>query len=101
MIQLVFYFSLVNPEDGFSVVLRAKTDIYEGEEISIQYVPSSLGQPGRQMELSNEWYFQCDCPRCSDTSEFGTFVSALKCCECSEGLILPESTQPNVTWRCR
>ena len=53
------------------------------------------------MELWSNWYFQCDCPRCTDTSESGTFVSALKCCECHEGLILPETTHLHSTWRCR
>jgi len=91
----------VNPEDGFTVVLRAKRDIFEGEEITIQYVPPTLGNPKRQLELWNEWFFECDCSRCSDTSEFGTFVSALKCFECHEGLILPELSSFGSAWRCR
>jgi len=91
----------VNPDEDFSVVLRAKRDILEGEEITIAYVPPTQGQPYRQMELYNEWYFECECSRCIDTTEFGTFVSALKCKECSEGLILPENAHIGSTWRCR
>ena len=88
----------VNPTCGFSVVLRAKREILEGEEVTIQvqsylallsaqcerahaqYVPPSLGQPARQHHLAESWYMECDCKRCEDASEFGTFVSAVKVC---------------------
>ena len=79
----------VNPDD-FSVVLRARKSILEGEEITISYVPPVYGLPKRKLYLASDWYFDCSCSRCSDVTEFGTFVSALKCSSCSEGLILPE-----------
>ena len=78
------------------MVLRAKREILEGEEVTIQvqsylallsaqcerahaqYVPPSLGQPARQHHLAQSWYMECDCKRCEDASEFGTFVSAVK-----------------------
>ena len=41
------------------------------------------------------------CPRCVDPTEFGTFVSALKCNSCSEGLVLPHSSEEGSVWRCR
>ena len=91
----------MNPNDGFSVVLRAKREILEGEEVSIQYVPASLGQPQRAVSLASVWCFECACARCSDPSEFGTYVSALKCQECHEGLILPEQAGLGAAWRCR
>jgi len=90
----------VNPKD-FSVVLRARRKILEGEEITISYIPPFIGQPRRRMEISNEWYFTCRCPRCVDPTEFGTFVSALKCNSCNEGLVLPHSSEEGSVWRCR
>lgn len=33
------------------------------------------------------------CARCADNTEFGTYVSALKCSNCREGLILPETVE--------
>ena len=84
-----FLFISVNPED-FTVVLRARQNILEGEEITISYVPPVYGLHKRKLDLANEWYFDCSCARCSDVTEFGTFVSALKCSNCREGLILPE-----------
>ena len=95
---VIIYHVSVNPSCGFSVVLRAKREILEGEEVTIQvqsylallsaqcerahaqYVPPSLGQPARQHHLAQSWYMECDCKRCEDASEFGTFVSAVKVC---------------------
>lgn len=90
----------VNPKD-FSVVLRARRQILEGEEITINYLPPVYGVPKRKLEIANEWYFNCQCSRCVDVTEFGTFVSALKCSHCREGLILPENAQGGSLWRCR
>jgi hypothetical protein len=87
-----FLFISVNPED-FSVVLWARKNILEAEEITVSYVPSFYGIPKRKLNLANEWYFDCSCARCSDVTEFGTFVSALKCGSCREGLILPEDKE--------
>ena len=83
----------MNPAD-FTVVVKAKREILEGEEITINYIPPVYGQPKRKQELASEWYFTCRCARCSDISEFGTFVSAVKCSNCREGLILPEDSMP-------
>ena len=85
----------------FSVVLRARREIVSGEEITIQYVPVSLGQPARGSLLSSGWHFLCHCPRCLDVTEFGTFVSAIKCSRCREGLILPGHSDRPGLWRCR
>ena len=85
----------------FSVVLRARREIVSGEEITIQYVPASLGQPARGSLLSSGWHFLCHCPRCLDVTEFGTFVSAIKCSQCREGLILAENSSQRQVWRCR
>merc|ERR1712243_106890 len=48
-----------------------------------------------------DWSFQCRCLRCCDVSEFGTFLSALQCSSCREGLILPEALDKDSLWRCR
>jgi len=90
----------VNIED-FSITLRARRRIEEGEEITISYLPSIFGVPKRKTHLEEEWYFQCRCARCMDVTEFGTYVSALKCSHCQEGLILPENCNKDCLWRCR
>jgi len=87
--------------DDFSVTLRARRLIEEGEEITISYLPTIFGVPKRKTHIEEEWYFQCRCTRCSDVTEFGTYVSALKCIHCNEGLILPENLDKDSLWRCR
>jgi len=90
----------VNPDD-LSVVLRAKKEIAEGEEISINYIPPIYGQPHRGAYIREDWYFNCQCLRCQDVTEFGTMVSAVKCADCREGLILPDTNKKGSVWSCR
>ena len=51
-------------------------------------------------------FFTCQCPRCSDPSELGTFSSALWCLKCAKGKkdkgkVLPSDTKNiEAAWRC-
>jgi len=90
----------VNPDD-FSVVLKAKRKIEEGEEVTINYSHPIYGVPKRKLILNSKWFFTCRCPRCCDVTEFGTNVSALKCIHCREGLILPDTQEIDSSWQCR
>ena len=88
----------VNPED-YSVVLRARKKIQEGEEITRSYVPAVYGEPKRKQDLWKDWGISCCCKRCEDVTEGGTFVSAIKCRGCGEGLITPEnSSEGNINY---
>jgi len=90
----------VNPDD-LSVVLRAKKKISEGDCITRSFVPAVYGLPKRKHDLSHDWGVTCHCERCSDVTEFGTFVSAVKCGVCGEGLILPQDNNHGSLWKCR
>ena len=68
----------------------------EGEEITRNYVPAVYGVPKRKLLLTNNWSISCSCERCSDVTEFGTFVSALKCSSCREGLVVPENEKEGI-----
>ena len=76
-----------------SVLLRAKRGLEAGEEITVCYTDPWVGQPARKIKLRRTWCFDCSCPRCSDVTEFGTNISALKCSSCREGLVLPETSR--------
>lgn len=69
----------------------------------MNYLNIMCGQPRRRTHLSNTWFFDCACPRCSDVTEFGTNLSAFKCESCCEGLILPNTTDLgiNLVKRCQ
>jgi len=90
----------VNPED-FSVTLRTRKNILEGEEIRVCHISPIYGHPRRREKLKEKGIFNCRCPRCLDVTEFGTLTSAVRCGDCREGLILPVSGEEGALWRCR
>lgn len=55
----------------------------------------------RLVSIEDVAHFSCSCVRCSDPTEKGTFVSAIKCFECGESYLLPiNSLDPNSFWKC-
>ena len=71
---------VTNPAAGMK--LRAKTVIRAGEQLTMRYttITTALSPVWTRRQLiSTEWMFDCCCPRCQDTSDLNTFLSALKC----------------------
>jgi len=55
----------------------------------------------RRDHLKESKFFDCTCVRCSDPTELGTYAGALKCPQCSTGVVL--STAPldrDADWHC-
>ena len=50
------------------------------------------GNVRRRTDIKKYWFFDCACPRCSDPSELGTFMSAIRCNACRNGYLLPENS---------
>ena len=46
----------------------------------------------RRTDIKKYWFFDCACPRCSDPTELGTFMSAIRCNACRAGYLLPENS---------
>jgi hypothetical protein len=67
--------------------VRAQTEIKENEEITTRYFGPWEGQPSRQLKIQENWKFLCNCPRCKDPSDLGTYFSAIKCLDCSDQLL--------------
>jgi len=90
---------IVMPDDR--LVLRAKTDIKEGEEVTIQYISFLFGNSRRREEILSCWMFECCCERCSDLTELGSYLSAVLCQSCG-GIVLPKNNDIACEeWRCR
>ena len=90
----------LNPK-SLSMYVRARSNIRKGEEISVQYLSALSGNFKRRKKIRDEWYFDCECRRCSDPTECGSYVSALKCDSCSSGNVLPiDSLEYNSKWKC-
>lgn len=68
--------------------------IKKGEHLSICYSDALWGTDNRQNHLLQTKMFKCECVRCQDVTELGTFYSAIKCnrepVNCS-GLAMPKS----------
>lgn len=71
--------------------LIATRPIFCGDEITITYVRSVGGTLDRQ-ESCGRYHFICDCPRCQDPTELGTYFSSLKCNKCPKGYLSPNAS---------
>jgi len=84
-----------------SVVVKAAVDIPVDGHLSISYSKILNGTTARQKHLLEHKYFLCSCVRCSDPTEFGTNLSAVKCLKCPKGYCLPIDTQLiDSKWAC-
>ncbi|KAL1115615.1 hypothetical protein AAG570_005905 [Ranatra chinensis] len=61
------------------VLVRAAADIAEGEHLSICYTDPLWSTPQRRYHLKETKFFECNCPRCSDPTEMGTYFSVFRC----------------------
>lgn len=61
------------------IVITAGENINIGDHLSICYTDPMWGTLNRRQFLFESKFFWCDCPRCSDPTEFGTHFSSFKC----------------------
>ncbi|XP_030379515.1 SET domain-containing protein SmydA-8-like [Scaptodrosophila lebanonensis] len=89
-------------DNGRLAVVRAARDIPEGAEITTTYTKILWSNLTRGIFLKMTKHFMCDCARCNDNTENGTYLSALFCREQGcKGIVIPVQTktlQPD--WRC-
>eukprot|EP00095_Tigriopus_kingsejongensis_P008719 maker-scaffold352_size199037-snap-gene-0.46 protein:Tk08719 transcript:maker-scaffold352_size199037-snap-gene-0.46-mRNA-1 annotation:"protein isoform a" len=74
-----------------SINLFATTNIRKGSIISATYTQSIWNTMNRRAHLYMSKCFWCQCRRCRDPTEFGTYLSANSCNACG-GQVIP--TQP-------
>uniref|UniRef100_V5I9L0 Protein msta n=1 Tax=Anoplophora glabripennis TaxID=217634 RepID=V5I9L0_ANOGL len=74
------------------VLVAAGTHIKKGDNLCICYTDPLWGTSNRRHHLYQSKFFWCNCKRCQDTTEFGTFFSSLKCqnSPCN-GYLLPKT----------
>jgi hypothetical protein len=81
--------------------VRATVPILKGSTLFATYTYSLSGTRNRQNHLMGGKYFQCLCNRCKDSTELGTYFSALKCSKCTNGHVLPlEPLNLSSAWKC-
>ncbi|KAK4326381.1 hypothetical protein Pmani_003097 [Petrolisthes manimaculis] len=79
--------------------VRTSIPIKKGEPILFSYLPPSDPLWRRQQDLQNIYYFKCECDRCRDHTELGTYFSSPRCQKCYDGFLEPHDG-PSVPWSC-
>jgi len=88
--------------DDYSLQVVAKVDIDDGQEITTQYIDTDKPTMIRRQMLQQKWFFNCQCPRCSDPTECGSNMSTLLCLEVNcGGSVVPSNPLDNKSnWEC-
>ncbi|XP_040575619.1 SET domain-containing protein SmydA-8 isoform X1 [Lepeophtheirus salmonis] len=85
----------------FHLELRSQIPIKKGEQIFTRYVSSTIGNVRRREDIKQYWFFDCECQRCTDRTELGTYMSAINCKHCKNGYLLPvNSLSYKSDWSC-
>ncbi|XP_054267865.1 histone-lysine N-methyltransferase set-18-like isoform X1 [Macrosteles quadrilineatus] len=89
------------------VTVRAAVNIPKGQDVTLMYTHMLWTTQARREHLRNTKYFDCCCPRCSDPTELGTYINALRCLsETSQGNVCGGYQYPknpldnNCVWSC-
>lgn len=86
--------------DKNEVVFWSPNAIKANEHLTISYTDVLWETSNRRHHLKITKHFDCDCERCSDVTEYGTFLSSLRCQNCKEGMLTPNSLHEwNKDWR--
>lgn len=105
-----------NTKHTFTLSNKIKNEIYQikvkvvvpvakGENLSTMYSHALWGTQARRQHLKDTKFFSCKCIRCSDPTELGTYLSAMKCLgdgsKACDGIHLPEDPLDDETdWAC-
>ncbi|KAL7738539.1 hypothetical protein ACLKA6_006844 [Drosophila palustris] len=87
------------------IMVRAGCDIKKGDHLKITYTNILWGTQLRQHHLRMTKHFSCRCPRCEDPTEYGSYVSAMRCLgdvsKTCAGVQLPlEPLSDQTQWKC-
>lgn len=96
--------SVKDRNELFRITVKVVVPIEKGTNISTMYSHALWGTQARRQHLKDAKYFACKCPRCSDPTELGTYLSAMKCLgdgNPCDGVHLPEDPLDDETeWAC-
>lgn len=88
-------------EQDYKLSVRASTTIRTNQAITLSYAYTLQSTLKRREHLLENKFFACTCQRCADKTELGTYVGALRCPKCKDGLVLSEDPlNPEAVWSC-
>lgn len=84
------------------MAVRASRKILKGEQIFNSYTKFLWGTQQRRVHLAYSKNFLCKCERCVDPTEFGSFISALKCVrpDCDNVMLPVDPLIVTSPWEC-
>ncbi|GBP55648.1 SET domain-containing protein SmydA-8, isoform A [Eumeta japonica] len=87
------------------ITIKAVVPIMKNNHVTTMYSHALWGTLARRQHLKDTKYFSCKCERCSDPTELGTYLSAMKCLgdgnNPCDGIHLPEDPLDDETdWAC-
>ncbi|KAM3965846.1 SET and MYND domain containing, arthropod-specific, member 5 [Aphomia sociella] len=91
--------------DLYKITVKVVVPVPKENHITTMYTHALWGTQARRQHLKDTKYFACRCRRCSDPTELGTYLSAMKCLGDSkkvcDGIHLPEDPLDDETeWAC-
>ncbi|CAG7733322.1 unnamed protein product [Allacma fusca] len=93
----------------FKIRIRTTRPVSKGEPLTIFYWMGHIGEHTqlRQETIRMKGFFRCECARCKDPTELGTYRSGIVCQNCRRnnvsGYFLPEDPldiEPDAKWKC-
>ena len=84
--------------DKFKISLYAQVDIEANEELTITYINLLRPTFERREKLEYLWHFVCQCPRCQDPTELGSFIGHVKCPQCKK--VMKNKLKSSETFNC-
>ena len=87
-------------DPDYAVNLYATVPIAKGSLITVSYTQSLWNTMNRRQHLKMSKCFWCQCPRCADPTEFGTYISALVCSKCGGKMLHSNPLDQDAPFRC-
>ncbi|KAG0719141.1 SET domain-containing protein SmydA-8, isoform B [Chionoecetes opilio] len=86
-------------DDGLMIV-RTAVPLEAGDPMYVTYTGTTIPLWERLSCLKENYFFACECRRCSDPTEMGTDFSNPRCPECRDHLMQPTTWLGATTWAC-
>lgn len=86
---------------NYTLTVRASTFIQTNQPITLSYAYTLQSTLKRREHLLDNKFFECQCRRCKDPTELGTYLGALRCPKCEKGYVLSKDPlDPESDWSC-
>jgi hypothetical protein len=93
---------------NYALELVSTVAIKKGEIICLTYTQTLWGTLARREHLKQSKCFDCNCVRCSDETELGTYLGAVNCSQCKKSgggkrsmIISTNPLESSAPWKCQ